>query len=336
MRRAGSCAGAQCLQKSGKLWECAEGTGKSVDGLLNVYKERGFTSHDVVAKLRGILRQRKIGHTGTLDPDAEGVLPVCLGKATKACGFLADKDKEYRAVLRLGVATDTQDISGRVLRECAVDADEAAVREVVPGFVGEYEQLPPMYSAIKVNGKKLYELARQGKEAERQPRKVHIHGITIEQMDLPHVTMTICCSKGTYIRTLCHDIGERLGCGGCMEALVRTRVAEFRIETAKTLGQLEEMCRAGTVGEAVVAVDTLFRSCPAFCVAENAQKWLYNGNPLAVEFLVPMERTAASVGQMVEGISGYIRIYDSEGRFIGLYSYDRGHGCCRPERLFIP
>ena len=180
-----------------------------INGIVNVYKEKGFTSHDVVAKLRGILHQKKIGHTGTLDPEAEGVLPVCLGNATRLCDMLTDKDKTYRAVLLLGQTTDTQDTTGTVLSTCAEIPSEEAVRSAVTGFIGPYEQVPPMYSALKVGGKKLYELAREGKTVERQARTVQIYGITIEDIQLPRVTMTVSCSKGTYIRTLCHDIGER-------------------------------------------------------------------------------------------------------------------------------
>ena len=193
-----------------------------INGIINVYKERGYTSHDVVAKLRGILKQKKIGHTGTLDPEAQGVLPVCLGKGTKVCELLTDKQKEYRAVMRLGIETDTQDMTGTVLREAKVDCSEDEIRSCVEGFVGVQEQIPPMYSALKVNGKKLYELARQGIEVERKSRRITIEKITIERIDLPEVVMTVKCSKGTYIRTLCHDIGQSLGCGGCMSDLVRT------------------------------------------------------------------------------------------------------------------
>ena len=187
-----------------------------MNGIINVYKEKGYTSHDVVAKLRGICRQKKIGHTGTLDPDAEGVLPVCLGTATKVCGLLTDKDKVYEAVLLLGTQTDTQDISGTVVRQAQVTCTQDEVRQAAASFLGIYSQLPPMYSALKVNGKKLYELARQGKVVEREARKVVIHEIFIESVELPRITMTVHCSKGTYIRTLCHDIGRKLGCGGCM------------------------------------------------------------------------------------------------------------------------
>ena len=187
-------------------------------------KKKGFTSHDVVAKLRGIVGQKKIGHTGTLDPDATGVLPVCLGKATKLCDLLTDKNKTYEAVLLLGKTTDTQDITGEVLEEKVNrGTDRRKVREAIEGFIGDYEQIPPMYSALKVNGKKLYELAREGKVIERKARPVKILDIQILEIDLPKVRMEVSCSKGTYIRTLCHDIGEKLGCGGCMESLIRTR-----------------------------------------------------------------------------------------------------------------
>ena len=184
-----------------------------MDGIINVYKEAGFTSHDVVAKLRGICRQKKIGHTGTLDPQATGVLPVCLGSATRACEMLTDRTKEYVAELLLGQITDTQDTTGTVLEEREVTVDEAQVREVIGSFVGGYDQIPPMYSARKVNGKKLYELARAGKEVERQASHVDLPAIEILEIRLPVVKFRVECSKGTYIRSLCADIGGKLGCG---------------------------------------------------------------------------------------------------------------------------
>lgn len=178
-----------------------------INGIVNIYKEKGYTSHDVVAVLRKVVGQKKIGHTGTLDPDATGVLPVCLGRATKVCELLTDHDKTYEALLLLGKTTDTQDISGEVLEERNPgDLTEEEVRSCIESFIGEYDQVPPMYSALKVNGKKLYELAREGKTVERKSRKVQIHGIRILEMNLPHVRMEVDCSKGTYIRTLCHDM----------------------------------------------------------------------------------------------------------------------------------
>ena len=217
-----------------------------VNGILNVYKEKGYTSHDVVAKLRGIVGQKKIGHTGTLDPDAEGVLPVCLGRATKVCDMLTEKDKTYEAVLLLGKETDTQDISGTVLRVGETEGlTQEQVKDCVMSFVGEYDQIPPMYSALKVNGKKLYELAREGKTIERKSRKVEIKEIRILEMALPRVRMEVSCSKGTYIRTLCHDIGEKLGCFGCMESLLRTKVSRFELESSLKLSEIQKKREEG-------------------------------------------------------------------------------------------
>ena len=220
-----------------------------MDGIINVRKEKGFTSFDVVAKLRGILKMKKIGHTGTLDPDAEGVLPVCIGKATRVCDLLTDKDKVYEAVMLLGKETDTQDMTGTILKESEVNLSIEEVKQCIESFVGEYAQIPPMYSALKVNGKKLCDLAREGVEVERKARKVQILDIAILSIDLPRVTMRVHCSKGTYIRTLCHDIGEKLGCGACMEYLVRTRVSDFQIEDAKTLQEIETIMKSGKIEE---------------------------------------------------------------------------------------
>ena len=209
-----------------------------INGMVNVYKEAGFTSHDVVAKLRGIVKQKKIGHTGTLDPDATGVLPVCFGNATKLCDMLNDKSKEYEACMLLGVTTDTQDISGTVLEQKEVNITKEEAENAIMSFIGEYYQIPPMYSAIKINGKKLYELARQGKEVERQPRRVEIQNIEIMDMQLPEIKFRVGCSKGTYIRTLCEDIAKKLGTVGYMEELQRTKVNNFRIEDSILLDDI--------------------------------------------------------------------------------------------------
>jgi len=235
-----------------------------LNGIINIYKEKGFTSHDVVAKLRGMLRQKKIGHTGTLDPDATGVLPVCLGSATKLCDMLTDKEKEYIAKVQLGVTTDTQDMTGTVLRESTVEVTEEDVKNVLQSFIGAYDQIPPMYSALKVNGKKLYELAREGKEIERKARPVIIHYIEILDMQLPQITIKVGCSKGTYIRTLCHDVGEKLGCGAAMAALERTKSGQFSLDRAITLAELEEKLKAAgesrneVLDTLVIPVDKMF------------------------------------------------------------------------------
>lgn len=205
-----------------------------MDGIINVYKEAGFTSFDVVAKLRGILKQKKIGHTGTLDPDAEGVLPVCLGKATKICEYLTEKDKTYQTVLHLGITTDTQDRSGNVLKEQNVEISAEELLTIIQGFAGKQQQIPPMYSALKVNGQKLCDLARKGIEVERKAREIEIFSIEVQKIDLPFVTMEVHMSKGTYIRTLCHDIGERAGCGGAWKNCFVQRPPDFpwKIHTA--------------------------------------------------------------------------------------------------------
>ena len=228
-----------------------------MDGVFNIYKERGWTSFDVVAKMRGILKMKKIGHTGTLDPAAEGVLPVCVGKGTKLVeSFMAD-EKVYQAVMLLGVTTDSQDMTGVILSQKEACADEASVTAAIESFVGGYDQLPPMYSAKKVHGKKLVDLARKGIEVERVPRFVKISSIVIDEMNLPRVKMTVTCSKGTYIRTLCHDIGSRLGCGAAMESLLRTRVGRFTLEDAITLDELQHFADEGKAEEHIFPVGKL-------------------------------------------------------------------------------
>ncbi|MGI6018419.1 MAG: tRNA pseudouridine(55) synthase TruB [Marvinbryantia sp.] len=294
-----------------------------INGILNVYKEKGFTSHDVVAKLRGILHQKKIGHTGTLDPDAEGVLPVCLGNGTKLCDTLTDRDKAYRTVLLLGRVTDTQDISGKILQTSEVTVTEAQVYEAVQQFVGAYDQVPPMYSALKVNGKKLYELAREGKTVERAARKVTIYEIKIEKMELPRVTMTVSCSKGTYIRTLCHDIGERLGCGGCMEQLLRIKAGPFVLSDSLTLAQIEQKKQEGYLQEIVIPVEQMFMENPICRTKPEFDKMLYNGNPVFGNQLT--ERVCV----------GRVRMQDSTGRFCGLYEYRKEKNGFWPVKMFL-
>ncbi len=251
-----------------------------INGIINIKKEKGYTSHDVVAKLRGILKQKKIGHTGTLDPDATGVLPVCLGNATKLCDLLTDKSKEYTAVFRLGITTDTQDISGTILSECEVHVTKEELEQTVSSFLGDSFQIPPMYSAIKVNGQKLYDLARQGKEVERKPRPISISKLEINWIDFPHVSITVGCSKGTYIRTLCYDIGEKLGCGATMTELVRTKVGEFLLNDAHTLSEIEEFVRQDTIEAYIKKVEEFFADCPFITPQPSFERMLLNGNRL--------------------------------------------------------
>ena len=286
-----------------------------IHGVVNIKKEKGFTSHDVVAKLRGIVGQKKIGHTGTLDPDATGVLPVCLGKATKLCDMLTDKSKTYETVLLLGKTTDTQDISGEVLSESSLDnIDNDAVRKCIGEFVGDYLQVPPMYSALKVNGKKLYELARQGIEVERKARPVVIHEINILEMDLPRVRMEVSCSKGTYIRTLCHDIGQKLGCGACMEELIRTKVSQFVIAESYTLGQVQEMKEAGRLDEIIVPIDQMFSEYEKVVLKDEFVAFAYNGNMFMPKHII--EKIELKDGKQV-------RVYDEQGHFIAIYAFNK-------------
>ena len=295
-----------------------------INGIVNVYKEKGFTSFDVVAKMRGIFKQKKIGHTGTLDPDAEGVLPVCLGRATRVCDLLTDKDKEYETVLLLGVVTDTQDLSGEVLARNEVDVTEDEVRTAILSFVGSYMQIPPMYSALKVNGQKLCDLARKGVTVERKARPVTIHGIEILSVDLPEVRMRVQCSKGTYIRTLCQDIGEKLGCGGCMKSLLRTRVAEFAIEDALKLDELEARLKSGDESF-IHSVDSVFMQYDKASVLETADKLVRNGNRIPEELICDMQERYKKE---------CIRLYGWEGTFIGLYAYKPETNDFKPIKLF--
>ena len=291
-----------------------------MDGVIVIRKEKGYTSHDVVAKLRGILHMKKIGHTGTLDPDAEGVLPVALGKATRLVDMITDKEKTYEAVMRLGVVTDTQDMSGTVLSEVPeFQVAEEELRAVTESFAGDYMQVPPMYSALKVNGKKLYELAREGKTVERKPRPVHFYEIEILDIDFPLVRFRVTCSKGTYIRTLCHDIGEKLGCGAAMETLLRTKVGRFTLDDAITLAQTEEAVRNG---ERILGIEEILAEYPRVCCTKEGDRLLANGNPL-VQALVNAEEK-----------DGWIRMCNSEGSFAGVYQWDEKRDRYFPVKMF--
>ena len=292
-------------------------------GIINVYKEPGYTSHDVVARLRGILRQKKIGHTGTLDPEAEGVLPVVLGKATKLVDLLTEKQKTYEALLHLGLETDTQDMTGTVLEEKPVEVTEEEVRTVIRSFLGEQQQIPPMYSALKVDGKKLYELAREGKTVERKPRAVQFYEIEIKKIELPYVRFSVTCSKGTYIRTLCHDIGQKLGCGGCMEELLRTRSGNFVWEDSMTLAQVEEAVRNGTIGDRVISIGQVLKDYPEIFCTREGDRLLKNGNALTEYFVKGSHK------------EGWIRMCDSQGEFKGIYQWDEAKNRYQPQKMFL-
>lgn len=296
-----------------------------LNGIINIYKTKGFTSHDVVAKMRGILKQKKIGHTGTLDPDAEGVLPICLGNATKLCDMLTEKDKEYRAVLLLGITTDTQDISGKILEKKDVPRNEEEIRAAVRHFEGEYMQLPPMYSAIKINGKKLVDLARKGIEVERKRRKVFLYSIEIEKVNPPRVVIRVHCSKGTYIRTLCHDIGKLLGCGACMESLIRTKSGRFMMEDAVRLTELETMDRR-ELERILLSPEDVFSDTKRLELKPDYDRYGNNGNKLRPRFFV---------NEKVLEEDQHFKIYSSKGIFLGLYEYVSKEDILKPIKMFL-
>ncbi len=322
-----------------------------LNGILIVRKEQGYTSNDVVAKLRGICRQKKIGHTGTLDPNATGVLPVCLGNATKLCGMLTDRSKEYIARLTLGITTDTQDIWGQVLSDSGGrwrKIPEEKIEEVVASFRGRGQQIPPMYSALKVNGKRLYELARAGVEIERAPREIEIEEIELLPPEgcpegterraayfsnLPELRIRVACSKGTYIRTICQDIGEKLGCGAAMSALVRTRVGGFLLENAHTLSEIEQIRDAERLTSVLIPVDACFEGCPAFEVLEGGQRFLKNGNELKCSMVRGRDGEVFPADMPVETP---VRIYDGEGVFYGVYRVWQDGKTLRPWKMFLP
>ncbi len=247
------------------------------NGILIVDKPAGWTSQDVAAKLRGVFHEKRVGHGGTLDPMATGVLPIFIGRATRAVPFFEHADKVYEAGLRLGLVTDTQDVTGRTLEECAVDITQVQLEAALDSFRGEIAQIPPMYSAIKVNGQKLYALARQGKAVERAPRPVTIFALDLLGGAGADWRLRVHCSKGTYVRTLCHDIGAALGCGGCLSALRRTRAGAYDVTRSHTMAKI---LAADDPEALLLPTDSLFSDRPALKVAENAERKLRNGAPL--------------------------------------------------------
>ena len=288
-----------------------------MDGILNVLKPPGMTSFDVIAHLRGLLGTRKIGHAGTLDPLAVGVLPVCVGRATRAIEFLMDKDKVYRAELTLGIITDTQDSSGKVLSSGEAECTDEEIEAAVSSFVGKYLQLPPMYSALKVDGKRLYELARDGIEIEREQREVEVYSaqvLTIDRIEGIKVLLDVHCSKGTYIRTLCADIGEQLGCGGHMSFLLRKRAGPFDISEAHTLEELSELQKDGTIQAVMLGVEMVFNRFPCFSLDENSEKKFRNG------MSIPLPENSNSSD------NSHIRVFSTTGEFIALGAVKKSEG----------
>lgn len=292
-----------------------------MDGVLLVNKPQNFTSFDVVAKLRGILKTRKIGHGGTLDPMATGVLPVFVGSATGACDLVPDTDKTYIASLKLGIVTDTQDIWGKVVQQtsdCAVTL--AHFSQIAGRFLGDIMQVPPMYSAVKIGGKKLYELARRGEEIERPSRLVTIHSLRIQSANEPdgEFVIEVSCSKGTYIRTLCADIGDMLGCGAALTALVRTCAMGFELERCLTLEEIERRVAAGEREELLIPTERIFLTLPALHLNEDQTRRFLNGVKLAIDITD----------------EGDMRVYGANGAFLGLGTAEPGTGRMRVRKFF--
>ena len=271
-------------------------------------KPAEWTSQDVVAKLRGVLHEKRVGHGGTLDPMATGVLPIFVGRATRAAQFLESADKEYIAQLRLGVVTDTQDACGNILSQQTVHVTREALEAALARFTGEIEQIPPMYSAVKIGGKKLYELARRGKEVERPARTITVHALEILDGADDLWTLRVHCSKGTYVRTLCHDIGQMLGCGGCMQTLRRTRAGAFDLSQAITMEQLLAFAREHDPQELLMPVDALFAAHPAYIVTLGQAARIRNGADVT-------DRSFAS---------GLCRVYTETGEFLALARCEGG------------
>ena len=293
-----------------------------MDGIIVINKEKGYTSNDVVQVLRGILRMKKIGHTGTLDPDASGVLPVCLGKGAKLVNMLTDSDKEYIAEARLGICTDTEDMNGTVLKRFEISEDrippEEELKEALFSFIGGYDQIPPMYSAKKVNGKKLYELAREGQVIERKACRVEIRSINLLSYEFPLFRFSVRCGKGTYIRSLIRDTGEKLGTGAAMESLVRTGASGFRLEEALTLKEVEELTAEGKIEAHIISPDRVFDDLPMITVEGRNEVFVRNGNPFSIS----------------GGIEdGDYRVYLPKGIFAAVYSVSRGKA--RLKRMFL-
>ena len=277
------------------------------NGIIVIDKPQDWTSMDVCAKLRGVFHEKRIGHAGTLDPMATGVLPVFVGRATRAVEFASEGDKEYLAGLRLGTVTDTQDTSGQVLEEHPVQATKEALEAALAPFRGEIQQLPPMYSAIKINGKKLYELARKGREVERKPRTITIHALEVEGQESPtDFLIRVRCSKGTYVRTLCHDIGQALGCGGTMYSLRRTMAAGFSLEDALPL---EQVLQSDDPGSLLLGVDAYFAGRPMLILKPPAEKKVRNGMTLVLPDAPP---------------AGEYRVYSEAGDFLALSRVSQG------------
>ena len=308
-----------------------------INGVINVYKEVGYTSRDAVSRLTGILRQRKIGHTGTLDPAAEGVLPMCVGKATKLCELLTDHKKQYVAVMKLGIATDTEDTTGEIVEETCflenwyeenITIDN--LTKVISKFIGIQYQTPPMYSAKRVNGKRLYELAREGKVIERKPCEITVYGIEIKNIDIINreITIVVDCSKGTYIRTLCKDIGGELGCKAAMKSLLRTKTGDFYLENSYKLDDIEKIVKEERLEEILIPIEKIFHKLRRIDVMGYSSILLDNGGIVKAEDVGFQSDT----DEMKDGEK--FRMYNKDGEFRAIYSYDDKTNTLKIDKMF--
>jgi len=290
-----------------------------ISGILNLDKPAGMTSHDVVARVRHLLGIRKVGHAGTLDPMATGVLLICLGQATRVAEYLMRSDKIYRAEIRLGVTTDTHDAEGQVIKTAKVNVGEEEVREALASFVGQIEQVPPMYSALKREGIPLYRLARKGIVVERKPRTVKVHRIKLLDWSPPLVTIEVTCSPGTYIRALARDLGERLGCGAHLAALTRLASGRFTLDEAVSLDKLAEAAAQGRWQELLHPLDAALQDFPAVTLDEAAERRVRFGQQVAIEH---------------SGPEPFCRAYSTRGELVALLRYDPQTGLWQPKKVF--
>lgn len=303
----------------------------TLEGILPVWKPEGFTSHDVVAKVRGILGIKRIGHTGTLDPAVTGVLPLCIGRATRMVEYIQELPKEYEAVLRIGISTDTEDMTGKVLEEVPhVQLNEKKILEVLHAFIGEIEQIPPMFSAVKIDGKRLYELAREGKEVERKSRKVTIHQLDILHMDLeqkhPEIKFRALCSKGTYIRTLCVDIGKALGYPAVMKSLIRTSTGSIRREQCLTFEQIEQMKAQDLLQAHMIPMDQAITHIPSVELTDQEAIHALQGKKITL--------TANRIAHS-DASQTIFRAYSPDHRFLGLFEWKSASRDLVPAKVFL-
>ncbi|NBD22421.1 tRNA pseudouridine(55) synthase TruB [Paenibacillus sp. T1] len=301
-----------------------------MDGILAVWKPAGWTSHDVVAKVRGILKVKRIGHTGTLDPQVTGVLPLCIGRATRVVEYVQERPKAYEAVMQFGLATDTEDLTGTIIKELPeVVIDEQQIREVLASFIGEIDQVPPMYSAVRVDGKRLYELAREGQVIERQSRKVTIYELDLleVQLDQPHpvIRFSVVCSKGTYIRTLCVDIGEALSVPSVMVRLTRTMSGGFTQEDCLTLEEIAAL--KDTIADRLTASDEALDHFPRVTVSAADVQRAFQGKRISLQGILDQE--PFDVGSL-------LRVYGEDRLFAGIFQPDEESGTLKAVKVFTP